>query len=62
MAIHQPMSDVNRTYNLHDETATHITSALTELAQIKRAVGQHEEANMLEVRRNTLYAQHAEAL
>jgi hypothetical protein len=52
----------NTSFVLHNDSFKDLAGDLTELAQIKRAVGDHEEANRIEMMRNTLYSQCGTAL
>lgn len=56
------MTDKNVQFVLHTESFNEIASILTEFAQMKRVVGQHEEASKAETVRNTLYSQHSPEL
>lgn len=48
---------MNKSYKLHDETVQDLNAFLTEFAQVKRAVGDHEEAGRAETIRNTINTQ-----
>jgi hypothetical protein len=56
------MTEGNLSFVLHNESFDDLASMLTEYAQMKRVVRQHEEAEQAETIRNTLYAQHAHSL
>jgi len=56
------MTEGNLSFVLHNESFDDLASMLTEYAQMKRVVRQHEAAERAETIRNTLYAQHAHSL
>lgn len=51
------MTEANRKIVIHQESLDNLTSILTEYAQMKRVVRQHEQATEAETIRNTLYSQ-----
>lgn len=51
------MTEGNTQITLHNESIEFLTSTLTKFAQVARAMRLHEEADRMEVIRNTIQAQ-----